>query len=375
MEGLTFRLIPLFHLYKQFLYVRISNSRSTKERVSKTMSFLQVQKNIKKGLLSPLYLFYGTETFLIEETVHKLINKVLTEDQYDFNLSTFESRETPISIAIEEALTIPFMGSHRVVIVKDAQFLTGKDQSKVEHDLKALEAYVTNPIPETLFILVAPYEKLDERKKIVKLLKAQAEVMEAAPFSDQEMEKWLDERVKKYGVQISKEGREQLIQLLGNNLVMIAGEIEKLALYVGDGGVIDDLTVLQLVSKTVEQDVFSLVDHVIHRRKKEALQVFYDLIKQKEEPIKILALLARQFRILYQVKELATRGYSQQNIAATLKLHPYVIKLASQQSKQFEEKKLLTFLDEIAETDYRIKTGKIDKQLALELFIIKVLGV
>ncbi|MCT8139659.1 DNA polymerase III subunit delta [Anaerobacillus sp. CMMVII] len=338
------------------------------------MSFLQVQKNIKKGQLSPVYLLYGTETFLIEETIQKLLTKVLTEDQYDFNLSTYELKETPISVAIEEALTIPFMGTHRVVIVKDPHFLTGKDQSKVEHDLKAFENYLVNPIPETIFIIVAPYEKLDERKKIVKLLKKEAEVLEAVPFSEQEMEKWLDSRVKKYHVEITKPGKEKLIQLLGNSLIMIAGEIEKLALYAGEGGVIDELTVQQLVSKTTEQDVFSLVDHVVHRRKQAALQVFYDLIKQKEEPIKILSLLARQFRILYQVKELSSRGYSQQNIAGTLKLHPYVVKLANQQANLFDEKNLLRFIDELAETDYKIKTGKMDKQLALELFIIRVLG-
>lgn len=338
------------------------------------MSFLQVQKNIKKGNLSPLYLLYGTEAFLIEETIQKLLNKVLTEDQYDFNLSTYELKETPISVAIEEALTIPFMGTHRVVIVKDPQFLTGKDQSKIEHDLKAFENYILNPVRETIFIIVAPYEKLDERKKIVKLLKKEAEVVEAIPFNDQEMEKWLDGRVKKYDVEITKPGKEMLVQLLGNSLVMIAGEIEKLALYAGKGGVIDETVVQQLVSKTMEQDVFALVDHVVHRRKKEALQVFYELIKQKEEPIKILSLLARQFRILYQVKELSSRGYSQQNIAGTLKLHPYVVKLAHQQGNLFNEKKLLMFIDELAETDFKIKTGKIDKQLGLELFIIKVLG-
>lgn len=338
------------------------------------MSFLQVQKNIKKGLLSPVYLLYGTESFLIEETIQKIISKVLTEDQYDFNLSTYDMKEIPLSVAIEEALTIPFMGSQRMVIAKDAQFLTGKDQSKVEHDVKALENYLQNPVLETVFLIVAPYEKLDERKKIVKLLKSKAEVVEALPFSEQEMEKWLDGRVKKFNVEITKQGREQLVQLLGNNLVMIAGEIEKMALFVGEGGIIDEKVVLQLVAKTIEQDVFALVDHVIHRRKNEALQVFYDLIKQKEEPIKILALLARQFRILYQVKELSSRGYSQQNIATTIKLHPYVVKLATQQGKLFDERKLLLYIDELAETDYKIKTGKIEKQLALELFIIKVLN-
>ncbi|WNF37698.1 DNA polymerase III subunit delta [Bacillaceae bacterium IKA-2] len=338
------------------------------------MSFLQVQKNIKKGNFASIYLLYGTETFLIEEIIHTLINEVLTKDEIDFNLSSFELKETAISVAIEEASTIPFMGKYRVVIVKDPQFLTGKDQTKVEHDLKDLENYLSNPAPETIFIIVAPYEKLDERKKIVKLLKKEAEVLEARPFKEQEMDKWIDARVIPYEVKITKPAKEKIIQLLGFRLVMIAGEIEKLALYAGKGGVIDETIVGKLVSKTIEQDIFSFVDHVVHRRKTAALQEFYDLLKQKEEPIKILVLLARQFRIIYQVKELSKRGYSQQKIAGTLKIHPYVVKLASQQGNLFTEKQLLGFIDELAEADFNIKTGKVEKQLALELFIIKVLS-
>lgn len=338
------------------------------------MSFLQIQKNIKNGKVAPLYLLYGTETFLIEEIIQNIINKTLTKDEFDFNLSSYELKEIPISVAIEEALTLPFIGSSRIVIVKDPQFLTAKDQSKVEHDLKAFESFINNPVPETIFIIVAPYEKLDERKKIVKLLKKQAVVFEASLLREQELVKWIDERVTLYGVEITKLAKEKLVQLLGSNLVMIAGEIEKLSLFAGEGGIIDEKVVEQLVSKTIEQDVFSLVDHVIHKRKQDALQVFDDLLKQKEEPIKILSLLARQFRIIYQVKELSKRGYSQQKIAGALKLHPYVVKLAHQQGNLFEQRLLLYFIDELAETDYKIKTGKVDKQIGLQLFIIKVLS-
>lgn len=345
-----------------------------KERVLNLMSFLQVQININKGNLASIYLLYGTESFLIEETIENIINKVLTKDEVDFNLSVFDLKETPISAAIEEAVTIPFMGKNRVVIVKDPQFLTGKDQTKIEHDLKYLESYLINPVPETIFIIVAPYEKLDERKKIVKLLKKEAEILEALPFKGSEMDKWIDARVKQYEVEFTKSAKEKIIQLSGYRLAMIAGELEKLALYAGKGGVIDETIVQQLVAKTIEQDIFSFVDHIVQRRKKEALQVFYDLLKQKEEPIKILALLARQFRIIYQVKQLSKQGYSQQKIVSTLKLHPYVVKLANQQGNLFTEKQLLVFIDELAEADFNIKTGKVEKQLSLELFIIKVLS-
>lgn len=336
------------------------------------MSFLQIQKDIKNGKLRPLYLLYGSESFLIEETIHTIINHTLAVEEHDFNLSYYELREINISTAIEDAETLPFMGSLRVVIVKDASFLTGKDQSKVEHDLIAFEKYINNPVPETIFVIVAPYEKLDERKKLVKLLKKQAEVLEASPLKEEDLRKWIQARVKSYKVEFTSDGIGQLLALLGTSLVMIAGEIEKLALYVGEGGTITEETVLALVSKTVEQDVFSLVDHVVHQRSKMALQVFSDLINQKEEPLKILSLLARQFRIIYQVKELSKRGYSQQKITGTLKLHPYVVKLASQQGSRFQENHLLQFIDELAEMDYKIKTGKMEKQLALQLFIIKV---
>lgn len=339
------------------------------------MSFLSLQTAIGQGKISPVYLLYGTETFLIEEIVQSIINKVLHETELDFNLSTFEMKETPINVAVEEALTLPFIGTNRVVIVKDPIFLTGaKDASKVDHDLKSLETYLANPVKETVFIFVAPYEKLDERKKIVKLLKKEASVLDAKPLNEQEVVKWMMERVKLYEVELTKGAAEKLGQLLGSSLLMISSELEKLSLYVGNGASISEEVVHQLVAKSVEQDVFALIDCVIHKRKKEAFEILYELLRKKEEPIKILALLARQFRNVYQVNELIKRGYSQQKIASTIKLHPYAVKLANQQGRLFDNKTLLTFIDQLADADYQIKSGKMEKHLVLELFLMKVMN-
>lgn len=339
------------------------------------MDFLTLQSNIHKGILSPMYLLYGTETFLVEEIVHKIINKVLDDTEHDFNLSTFEMKETPINIAVEEALTLPFMGTKKVVVIKDPIFLTGaKDQSKIDHDIKSFEEYIDHPIEETVFIVVAPYEKLDERKKIVKSLKKKAVVFEARSLNEDEIVKWCIERTQQYDVEISKTAAQKLTQLLGNRLMMISMELQKLSLYVGKGGTISEVEVGQLVAKSVEQDVFSLIDCVIHKRKTEAFETLYELLRKKEEPIKILSLLARQFRIIYQVNELVKKGYSQQKVALSLKLHPYAVKLAHQQGRLFDAKTLLSFIDQLAEADYEIKSGKMDKQLVLELFFTRVLN-
>jgi DNA polymerase-3 subunit delta len=104
----------------------------------------------------------------------------------------------------------------------------------------------------------------------------------------------------------------------------------------------------------------------------EAFSILHDLLKQNEEPIRLLALLARQFRIIFQVKQLKDSGYTQGEMAKRLRLHPYAVKVALGQAKAFEKPELLRILNEMAEADYAMKTGRMDKKLALELCLTNI---
>ncbi|WP_209122974.1 DNA polymerase III subunit delta [Alkalihalobacillus sp. BA299] len=336
------------------------------------MSYIETKRNILKGKVAQLYLFIGEERFLVEDLIQSIMAQTLTDEELDFNLSTYELRETPIDVAIEDADTLPFLGSKRVVIAKDAYFLTAqKDENKIDHNLKLLETYIQNPVQATVFIVTAPFEKLDERKKIVKSLRKQAEVVDTKDFDEKMQNEWLKEQAESHSIELTKAAKEKLVQLLGGNLLMLVNEIEKLSLYVGEHGTVDETIVDQLVAKTVEQDVFMLIDHIIHKRIEKALEIYFDLMRQKEDPIKLVALLARQVRIIYQVKELMKRGYSQQQIAGQIKIHPYVAKLAGQQGKAFQEATLFRLLERLAETDFKIKSGQVDKHLAIELLLME----
>lgn len=340
------------------------------------MSYLQAKKKIQSNTISPLYLMLGTEAFIIEDIVHTIIDQVLTPEEKDFNLSVYDIRETPIDIAIEDAETLPFLGGKRIVLIKEPYFLTGqKDDYKIEHDLNRLEQYITNPVSETVVIFIAPYEKLDERKKITKLLKKEAVVIEANPFNDSMMVAWLDEQANEQGVQLTAAAKEKLLELVGVNLTLLSNELFKLSLYVGEAGLIDEEIVLKLVARTMEQDIFALIDYMTQRRIDRALDIFHDLIRKKEEPIKIIALLARQIRMLYQVKELTGRGYAQKQIAGQLKLHPYVVKLASEKGTKLSSKQLLHWLSAIADADYKIKSGQMEKELVVELLLMSFYSV
>ncbi|RAK22453.1 DNA polymerase III delta subunit [Anoxybacillus vitaminiphilus] len=330
-------------------------------------------RKIKKGHLSPIYLLYGTEPFLINETHHLIIQSAVREEEREFNLSVYDCEETPVEIALEDAETLPFFGDKKVVLVKNPYFLTAeKGKEKIEHNMKRLEQYIEEPSPFSVVIFTGLYEKLDERKKMTKMLLKRAEVFAASPLNEQEIRQWIAEYLRASNVTIQEEAVDLLLQLAGTALTILTNELNKLALFVGYGGTITEETVRLLVPRSLEQNVFVLIEKVVQRKLHEAFRTFYDLLQNNEEPIKILALLANQFRLIYHAKGLAAKGYGQQQIASLLKVHPFRVKMALEQAKLFSLEELMRIINDLAEADYQMKAGLMDKRLVVELFLMKL---
>lgn len=333
---------------------------------------LQVWKDLKKKQVHPVYLLYGTETYILQETVKKIIQAVLEEDEKEFNYSVYDMEETPIETALEDAETLPFMGEKRVVLVKNPSFLTGeRKKEKIDHQLNKLEAYLAEPAPFTVFILLAPYEKLDERKKVTKLLKKQALAVDVQSLSEKEMHSWVHSIAEAENMEIEQAAVERLAILTNASLMVMNQEMKKLCTYQGEG-VISLETVEKLVARSLEQNIFDLIEHVVSRDIQTALQNLYDLLKTNEEPIKILSLLVNQFRLILQVKQLSKTGYGQPQIASSLKIHPFRVKLALKHASLFTEEELSGIMKNLADADYEMKTGRMEKQLVLELFLLKL---
>ncbi|MED1205070.1 DNA polymerase III subunit delta [Heyndrickxia acidicola] len=334
---------------------------------------MNVLDKIKKKNFSAVYLLYGTERFLINEAKQILIQNALTEEEMDFNFSSYDLEEMPVELTLEDAETFPFVGERKLVFLHNPTFLTAeKTKGKIEHNIAKLEAYLEEPAPYSILVISAPYEKLDERKKITKLLKKKAEVLEAKKLTEAELGSWIQGRAELNGVRITKDAADMLSGLAGTDLMMLTNEIDKISLYVGKGNEINQEMVEKLTARSLEQNIFSLVDKVVHRKIDEALRIFYDLLKQNEEPIKILSILAGQFRLIYQTKELARRGYGQQQIASTLKVHPFRVKLAAGQAKLFSEHELKKIMDMLAESDLQMKSSGLDKKMVVEMFFFQL---
>lgn len=328
-------------------------------------------KEVTQEELQPVYLIHGTETFVIDDAVKKLSAAALNEEDMDYNLVAFDLEETDIQTALAEAETGPFLGDKKVVICKKAIFLSTEKGSKIEHDLKKLEAYIKNPAPYTVLILVADYEKLDKRKKITKQLLKEAALLEAKEADARSASEFLRKRAGELNVSISPNGSGRLMQMVGNNLTMLDNELNKMAMFVGKGKTIDEQVVDELVSQTLEQSVFVLVEHVVKKKHKQSYSLLQSMFKQNEEPIKILALITRQIRIMLQLCILEEQRLSQGEMAKRLKLHPYAVKVSMQQKSRYSIDELMSLIEQCAAIDHQMKSGK-DQRLLLELFVTEI---
>lgn len=332
---------------------------------------MDVLKELKSSRFRSLYLWYGPEQYFIEEARKLLIKYALDSADADFNVISFDMQEVPIELAIEEAETLPFLGERKVVFVQNPVFFTA-EKLKIEHDFKKMEHYLNDPSPFTILVFQAHFEKLDERKKITKLIKKQAGILEAKRPAERDLPGWIKSKAVEEGAIINEAAIHQLLNIAGFHLSVLATEISKLALYAGPGGEITEEVVTKLTARTLESDIFRLVDQIVSGKLQEAFRIYYDLLRLNEEPLKILAVITGQFRLIYQVKELSKRGYAQQQIAGHLKVHPFRVKIATGQSHSFSETQLASMIQLLAESDYEMKSSGMEKKMIIEMFFFRL---
>ncbi|PIC65443.1 DNA polymerase III subunit delta [Sporosarcina sp. P13] len=324
---------------------------------------------IEKGDVQPVYLLTGTEQHLLDETVKKLIRAVPGMTSAEVN--RFDLEEIPIQAVLEVADELPFLVDHKLIVAKNCSFLKATDQSKEKqnHQLELLEKWLENPSPTATVVFIAPYEKLDARKKITKKMKKHAVVVEGVTLQGQDLTTWIMQQGKDIGIIFGKSEAAFLMDMAGTDLLTISTEVEKIAAYLAFKGTVTIDMIEQLVARTPEMDVFRLTDSFVNGKKADSLAVYHDLIRNGEEPIMLTSLIASQVRLMIHVVNLRKKGYQQQQIATTLHIHPYRVKLMMQRNLP-PLPILLKALNDLATIDLQLKTTSGNRQRRLELFLM-----
>lgn len=316
---------------------------------------------------------YGEVPELVEKKSNELTHSFLNEDKDDFNYIKYNLYETDMSTVIEEALTMPFISEKKVIVVKNSFMFTGEKVNKDitpnnEQVIEFLEKYDG----ENLVIFEIYSNKLDERKKLTKTLKKTSKLSKVEQMSEQEIKSWMQNQLHKNYKDIKQDALNLFIELTGVNFNIVSQELDKISLFLGDRTTITKNDVSLIINRSLEQNVFLLTEFIQKNQKDKAIQLVRDLIIMKEEPIKLLALITSNYRLYFQSKILAQKGYSGQQIAKTINVHPYRVKLALNQVRHYELGQLLNIINNCAETDYKLKSSYMDKHLILELFILSL---
>lgn len=311
-----------------------------------------------------MYLYYGLEQFLINKEIDKIKKDNNIED---IDIVRYDLENTKLETIIEDALSISLFSNKKLIIVDNAYIFTGTTNKKlIEQNTDILKDYINNGEYTNIIIFNILKEKLDERKNIVKLIKEKGVVKDFNLSNN--INKYVLDMFDNY--KISNNNINLLINRVGSNLEILSREIEKIKIYKDNDLEIKEEDIINLTTKNVDTDFFSLIENIVSKNKEKALESYFEIIKYGEEPIKIIVVLANKFRLIYQAKNLYKKGYSEKDISSLLGSNYYAIKKCLESSRKYSDKVLLDCILKLANLDIDIKNGKIDKNLGLELFIM-----
>ncbi|WP_199774985.1 DNA polymerase III subunit delta [Lactobacillus sp. CBA3606] len=335
------------------------------------MNAQQAIQDLQHGKLASIYVVLGTVNYLADQLKTKLLQVIPSEEQ-TMNVGSYDMETTPVAVALDDAMSAPFFGERRLVFINHPYFLTGETKkNKIDHDLDTLQSYFDHPEPDTIMVLMAPYEKLDARKKLVKSLKKQATIVEINQVSEHDTQKYVQSELTAKKISIDPDALQALVSRTDGQLGLIMAQLPKLMIYAAQSQRIDLPAVDALVTKSLTQNVFDLVNNVLRYQTQAAVELYHELVTAQEAPLKINAILLGQFRLLLQVKILARAGYSQGSLASTLKVHPYRVKLALQTVRQFNQPALRAAYLGLLQTEVQMKTTQRDPELLFELFMVQ----
>lgn len=336
------------------------------------MTIEQLEKKIQKQEIDSLYLFYGEETYLLENMIKK-IKKIFGEVIPGINAITVD--DTNLETLIPEIETPAFGYEKKLILIKHTGLFQkeGKRKNAVLADQKEkLAKYIPNHIDtikeSTILIFI---EEHADKFKLYKLIEQYGVVCAFERQKPAQLIARLKAIYQAYHVNIEEATIRYLMECCGTSLQKLINESRKLIEYIGENGTITKKEIDLLCIKQVESIIFDLTDDLGKKEMKAALQVLKNLIFAKEPIQKIFITLYNHFKKLYLVKLAIRQG---RELTEALNLKPnqmFLTKKYKAQASYFEEKELKTLIEEMIQLDVNYKVGVIDLNVGLEAVLCR----
>ncbi len=312
-------------------------------------------------------LFYGDDSYLIKKNLEILFKTHEIDDQ---DIEQYDYEEDGLETALNNAMTLPFLSVKKGVVIRNCTFLSDQKSASAE-DTELLKRYCSYVNPTTILALLAPYEKLDMRKNIVKYLKKHIDTV--AYITDKKSNTiydYIKEEVEKNHLTIDPLALTQFVNRIGNDPTMVENELIKLITYSYGKEVITSDMVYAVVTKNIDDNIFELVNAVIEKNVNQSMEIYKDLVSIKIDPIWMINVISSKFQEILYTKELIKQKYKYEDIGKYFNASKGRLYYMMQNAKNVEDDMLLELMSKIENLDYLIKSGQIDKNLGLELFLL-----
>ena len=320
----------------------------------------QLIQDLKNQTYKQMYLLYGEEDYLRKQYRDKLKEALVSPDD-TMNYHYYEGKDINVGEIIDLAETLPFFADKRVIILENSGLCkSGGD---------ALTDYLKQPAESVVIILVET--QTDKRSRLYKVIKEQGRACEFVVQNEQTLKRWIASLAKQDNKKISESTAEFFLEKTGTDMANIRTEWEKLVCYAMDKEIIEPADIDAVCTQRVSNRIFDMVAAIAEKRQKEALDMYHDLLTLKEPPMGILALIARQFNLMLQVKELQQKGMGGRQIADKVGLAPFIVQKYERQASRFKMRELKEALSACVEADEAVKSGRLNDVLSIELLIIE----
>ncbi len=336
-----------------------------------------VASDMRSGRPRPVYLLYGDEEYLRDEAASKIVDACLDPDMRDFNYSAFRAGDADVTCMAAALMSPPAFGERRVVVVRGFDELSSDQQKSL---VGALER-----MPRTsVAILVAAC--VDERTVACKAVARMGRVVRYRRLYESEAAAWLGRRARQRGVDIRPEAQEYLVRVVGTSVARLAEGLEKACDYAGVGaagagrpaGGGADAPRLQVTLDHVKAaaagepalGIFDLVDAIGQRDTAKALAAARRLLGFGEVPVRMLAMIARQIRLILQTKALQEQGATVQKIVAATRLQEFMVRKCLGQARHFDIEDLENAFTALARADVDLKSSGAPGEVVLEKLIV-----
>ncbi|MCK4273418.1 MAG: DNA polymerase III subunit delta [Dehalococcoidales bacterium] len=327
-----------------------------------------------------LHVLIGEDDFSIRQALEEIKKGIGDATALMSNTTVFDGRQVTLEQLRSACETVPFLSEKRLVIVEGLleRFESGNKtgRKKSSRQPGQPEEYKTiadgiKQLPEfTELVLLGG--SIRAGNPLLRELATTGKVRTFPRLKQSQLSQWVLKRVKATGGSISPQAVNLLIRFVGNDLWIMAGEVDKLDLFTG-GRRIEEDDIRAVVSYAQEASIFAMIDAVLEFRVGAAQELLQQLLKQGAASAQLLVMLSRQVRIIFQIREMRGRKKTRADIQGKLGLtSDFVLRKAWDQADRYSPARLREVYHRLLETDISIKTGKLDGEIALSILIAEL---